>query len=299
MKHGRAVLGAVASVALLAGCGASSQVDHHLSASARSNYAQGRTSVPVPTAQEQAATLAATKAFRREIDTASLQFSHDCTDMVGAIEAGNVAAAKADELAAQGQFDVFRPVLEGGSVGSAAIDGLPGSFAPGSTPSGLHVVEADLWGGRVAAAAVAARALEQAGPFVAFSLYRSIFTPAQIAGDEVDALGWMVDDVVDTTQEPASHADLVDVDAVLGALASATSGLAPLARIVNPRALANLETSLAALRQSVAGLPAATPDGAVAPGRWRSIAQDADVAEGAMADLEGSFWGFGTGRNYA
>jgi hypothetical protein len=254
-----------------------------------------------PTAAEQATTLAATEGYRRLVLVSAEKLDADVLAIAHDAARGRCAAARQDELAAQGAFDVLRPVIAPDSATAEELDGERWSIGVARF-GGLHAIERALWttpgcaaAGRLAAA-LASEALA-----VGFVFYRVILTPDDIVATAQSELGWAVDVPLAGREEQYSHHDLADV---LSAVATARAALvlvAPLGRLVapGPTSLAVARFSALDHELSLIGANAATSDGAVSSQTWRALATRIDGALAPLGMLSGHVAGFGSGRLYA
>lgn len=252
-----------------------------------------------PSAAVQAATLAGTNAYRRQVVQATERFATSTTALDAAISGGNLAQAQAAELEAQAAFDVVRPELQVGLGQVAPLDGLTVDAAPGTQATGLHAVERALWSGDLPSAAAPAAALKGAGLLLEVSLSRTIKTPSVIAQHQVEQLAWLVSQVVGRGQERFSHRDLVDVEATVGAVSGAGAAIEPLGLLVDPQGTYVLQDRLARLQTVAQAMGHSATDAEISAASWRELATAADAAAAAFGTMGGSLNGYGTGRAYA
>jgi iron uptake system EfeUOB component EfeO/EfeM len=252
-----------------------------------------------PTAQQQAATLAVTDLFRREVVTASESFVSSSTHLLSDIRRGDLAAARVDELKTQEAFDQVRPSLGIGVTTLSPLDALVRDQAPGIAPTGLHAIERALWSGSTKSALIAAEDLVGGGPILEFGVSRTILTPSAICGRVDELLSWVVEDVIDSSQEQFSHVDMVDAKTTVLESNQVIGALVTLGRLVdNPLAEKLSENSLAMINV-VTPISTVTADSHISAATWRLLAQRIDAVEGALGAMDGQLNGLGTGRPYA
>jgi iron uptake system EfeUOB component EfeO/EfeM len=252
-----------------------------------------------PSAAEQAATLSATKSYRRLVVTATESFAASTASLVTTTSAGDLVDAWRDLFAAQGAYDVFRSDLAGGLGPAAPLDALVADQAAGSPPQGLHAIERDLARGDLTDAARVARQVASQSLLVEVGLFRTILTPSEICQRVAESLVWVVAQVIDSPQEVYAQRDVVDVRASAVAARAAVDGLLPLARLVTPADARDLATSVSSLGRAVARVPSDARDAQLSPSTWRSLAAAIDATLGPLARVGGDLAGFGTGRAYA
>lgn len=248
------------------------------------------------TAQE--AAVAASAQFRSTVGAAATAFAGDVASLQQAVAAGDVTAARADELAAQAQYDAIRYLTGSGPATSSPLDETAADVPSGGRLAGLHLVERDLWDGGNAAAAVAP--LVSAAPMVEVGLSRIQLAPRQIDLVAMGELGWVTSVAVPGLEELYSHLDTVDVAATVGAASAAFEAVAPVGRLVTPGRTATAAERFAALGLAVRalGTPGTVPDSAIPEARWRSVAEDADAAAAVLGALAPPLAGYGPRQIY-
>ncbi len=274
---------------LLAGCGANA----HVAARTTTTIA-GK----VPSRAEQAAALFATTRYRRQIVQAAEGFSTSVNALDGALRSGDRQAAIKAWAAAQGSFDVLRPVLLGGPASSATYDGqlLAGSKTKGQ---GLHAIERALFQGPLSDGLAAMPELRAAGPQLVIGLFRTILQPSAIAVNQVHALGFLADHVLSSSQERVSHRDLVDVLAIIHAVRGGFNALHPLANLVDPKQLSATSTGLDQVDALLSTLPPGATDAEVPTEVWARLGRLVSVLQFDFGQLAGSTAGYSSGRYYA
>lgn len=276
--------------------GAVQAANRHPGTSAGS-YGSGRGSSGDARAAEQAGVVA-TASFRSTVGTAASSFADDVDALSQAVAAGDVAAARTDELGAQAQYDALRYLTPSGTATSSPLDETPGDVPSGQHLAGLHLVERDLWVGGDAAAAVAP--LVTAAPRLEVALERLQLSPQAIDLVAVNELGWVTSVAVPGLEETYSHLDSVDTAATVGAADAAFDAVAPLGRLVTAGGTATAGARFAALSGAVQALgePGSVPDNAIPEARWRSVAEQADATAAALSELAPALAGYGPRQIY-
>ena len=294
---GLAVLGA-----LTAGCSstgdptAARSTGTPTTAAGASSYgpaAAGSTSTGQTEAASSAAR-AATLAFSAQLEADTASFVAAVGRLGTDVAAGDTAAARTDELAAQAAFDGFRVLESANAVNGSSLDELPTDVGPLQSFGGLHAVERDLWASGPLAADVASLASQ--APVAQFLLGRKHLGPEAVGVVAVDQLTWVVDTALPVGQEPYSHLGLVDVAATEQAAHRSFAAVEPLARLVDPTATATVAGRFAALDAEVAALgdPATTPDSSVPPAARLALSRHLDATASTLAGLVARLAPFGT-----
>ena len=205
--------------------------------------------------------------------------------MQAAVARGDLPAARAEELAAQADYDTFRALEGPNPVNAATLDELASEVPEGASFSGLHAVEQDLWTGQPAEADLAGLAAQ--APVAQFLLSRDRRNPGTICWVAVAQLGWTADSALASSQERSSHRGLVDVSATVRAAAAAAGVIAPLARQLQPRRTAAVERRLAQLVASVAALgdPSQVDDTTVLPAARPGLTAQIDATAAPLSAL--------------
>ncbi len=238
--------------------------------------------------------LAATQAFRVDVQTTTAALS----GAVGALQAdvarGDTAAARSDELSAQAAFDGVRALEAGNPVNASTLDQLATDVPAGQTFGGLHAVERDLWAGGPAAADLASLAPQVTA--AQFLLSHLRLTPEAIGVVAADELGWVVDDALPADQEQYSGLGLVDVAASVAAAQQAAAALAPLADRVAPQLAATAAAQFTTLeaRTAALGSPRQVPESTVPRAVRRALSQQLDATASTLAGLAAALSAFGT-----
>ncbi len=252
-----------------------------------------------PTRAEQAATLAVTNQFRRNVVTASQRFASASSSLVAAIHAGDMVSARRFELHSQAAFDELRASFAIGVTALTPLDALVSDQAPGTIPSGLHAVERDLWTGHLTDAFTSAQALAQAAPLLEFGVFRTILTPSAICGRLIELLSWTTENVITSSQERFSQRDMLDVRASVLFSSRVINSLVDLGHLIRPdlaRQLSSRNRSVVAL---VGRFSDTTPNSDVSNASWRAISQQIASVQASLGELDGALNGLGTGRPYA
>lgn len=289
----------VAVPAAPAAAGSSAHRAYHRRASSPGPYRTGGPPSPVARAAEEAGAASSAR-FRQTVGTAASSFVDDVDALQQAVAAGDVTAARTDELAAQARYDAVRYLVDPGSPTSSPLDETPAEVASGAPLTGLHLVERDLWvpGDNPTAAAVAP--LAAAAPLLEDSLSRIQLGPGTIDLVAVRELGWVTSVAVPGREERYSHLDSVDAAATAGAADAAFDDVVPVGRLVAAGRTATAAARLATLMGAVQalGTPGTVPDTGIPEGRWRSVAEDADAAGDALAALAPALAGYGPRQVY-
>jgi hypothetical protein len=312
------IVAAVVLVAIMAGSCGSSVV-------APPAATHGRAAAPVSpplTAAENAAASAVTTAFRNQLGDESAAFVSDVGSLQAALQAGDVAGAQTDELAAQAEFDQFREVASGSNpINASTIDELAADVGPGQSFGGLHAVERDLWSppapptgssgttvttgvtgspgvdGSAASQALGdASGLVAQAPIAEYLLSKDSLGPEAIGTTGVDDLNWVETMAIPEHEELCSHLDAVDISAGIGAARGTFSTVAPLAEMVAPTLTTTVDRGFTTLLAEVAALgpPDATPDASLAPAALLSLSQQVDATAAGYAQLSAALAPFGT-----
>jgi iron uptake system component EfeO len=240
--------------------------------------------------------------FRHDVGTSAAALVGAVDQLQQAVAAGDVAGARADELAAQGDVDAIRYVTADGPTTSGPVDGTAAALPAGGRLAGLHLVERDLWdgGGSTSAAAPAVSALVAEAPLMEVGLSRLQLGPRGIDLVAMRDLGWVTSVAVPGLEERSSHLDAVDVAATVGAARTAFAAVAPLGRLVAPARTASVTRRLALLGRAVRamGPPSTVPDDAVPQPAWRAVAQRADAAAAELGALAPALAGYGPRQIY-
>ena len=284
-----AALALVTSSMLLTGCGTTAHVAVHATMTLPGK---------VPSRAEQAAALFATTSYRRQVVQAAEGFTTSVTELDGALRRGDRQAAKRAWAAAQGSFDLLRPVLLGGPASSATYDGqlLGGVKTRGE---GLHAIERALFQGPLSDGLAAMPDLKAAGPQLVIGLFRTIIQPSGVAVNQVHALGFLADHVIANSQERVSHRDLIDVLAIAHAVRGGLDALRPLANLVDPTQLEKTSRSLDQVDALLSTVPASSTDAQVPAAVWPRLGRLVAVLQFDFGQLAGSTAGYSSGRYYA
>ena len=292
------VLAAAVAVSVLAGgCG------HGNAGSRRSPPASPRTATTV---DERNAAVTATAAFRAVVGAASSSLVADVGRLQADLETGDTAAARRDELTAQGHYDRIRLLVAGNAVNASALDQRVVDVPVGQAPGGLHAVERDLWSADGAISQTRSHPLGQAladaggltaqAPVAEFLLSRASLDPQAIGTLGVDELGWVNDMALPGREELYSHLDAVDVVATVDAAGQAFAAIQPLGTLVNPSLTGLVAGRFATLATEVSALGPAEqmPDAAIDPATRLTLSRQVDATAAGLSQLAGGLVPFGT-----
>jgi iron uptake system component EfeO len=249
---------------------------------------------PSPTAADLSLASAATEAYRTAVEDDGSHLVADVQQLTADVGRGDLAAARTDELRAQGDFDRIRFVDAASPQNAAAVDALVGQVLPGDTVGGLHGVEQDLWAGGDAAPVLPS--LDVQATVAARLVGRERLSPAVVAEVAVQQLDWVVDQALTGREEQFSHLDLVDVAAGVGAASQAFAAIRPLSCAVDRRECATAATDLQRLTADVAalGAPVELTDAGLGVGVTSRLSREANRTADALASLEPPLVPFGT-----
>ena len=241
-----------------------------------------------------AASAAATRDFAVDVDDATAAFVASVGELQTDVTAGRTAAARADELAAQTDYDAFRALESGNPVNASTLDELASDVAPDQSFGGLHAIERDLWASGPLTADVTALAGQ--APVAQFLLSRERLGPEAIGTLAVDQLDWVVDVALPVSQEQFSHLGLVDVAATEQAADRSFTAIEPLGRLVAPTLTSTLVGQFDALSGDVDALgpPTTVPDTAVTPAARLALSQELDATATTLARLAAVLTPYGT-----
>lgn len=252
------------------------------------------TDVGNPSAPTTALAHAATRDFAAEVQSSAAAFVKTVTALQTDTAKGDVPAARADELAAQAEYDAVRALESGNSINASTLDALDTDVLPSRSFSGLHAIERDLWSGGPLTTDVAA--LVGQAPVVQYLLSRERLGPEAIGIVAVDQLNWVVGTALPSSQEHTSHLGLVDVVATEQAARQAFRIVQPLAQAVDPVRTAAVAGQFVTLSEEIAavGPPAATPDTSVTPAAHLAVARQLDATATTLARLVAELAPYGT-----
>jgi iron uptake system component EfeO len=241
-----------------------------------------------------AAARASTRAFAVGVATGTGAFVSEVTALQGDVASGDLAAARADELAAQADYDGFRALETENAVNASTLDELASDVEPQQSFGGLHAIERDLWGSGPLATDVSALAGQT--PVVQFLLSRERLGPEAIATVAVDQLTWVVDTALPQDQEQFSHLGLVDVVATEAAAHRSFADVEPLGRRVAPALTATVGTQFAVLDAQVAALgpPTTVPEQSVTAVARLALSRQLDATAATLARLAADLAPYGT-----
>lgn len=272
-------------------CGGAADAVHRSPPASSSGYGSyGIASTKVA----QAASAEASTVYRHDVGAASASFVADIGVLQAAAESGNLVAAKAEELAAQADYDRFRMVEGGYAVTASTIDELATDVVPGTSFAGLHAVERDLWTSGDTAGDLSSLAAQ--APVAEYLLLRVFPKPDAIAATGVKDLNWVNTVAIPGREEQFSHLDAVDIAATVGAAADAFAAIEPLGRDIAPVMTASVAQRFAALESEVAsiGTPTQVPDSSFSTAERLSLSQQVDATAAGLSQLAATLTPFGT-----
>lgn len=223
-----------------------------------------------------------------------------------AVHRNDLVEARRQWAIAEHNFDLVRSQLADRSTTELTWAGRlqDQPFFIGRT--GLHALEADLFGPSSASLQQDADALVGYGTVLEFGLLRAQRTPSAMLLTTVENLGWTVTNVIDHRQELYAPRNLVDVSAAVSLASAVLSASKPIAILVSPhdyqvanQRLKSLTETLSTVTRSTDGDINTTPDSAVSAPQWRLLAVKISALMTPLSALSGDLDGFGTGRTYA
>lgn len=237
---------------------------------------------------------AATRAYRSATTGDANRLVADVTRLAAAVGGSDLAAARAAELAAQGDFDQIRDVDAASPQNVATLDELSGDVPPGATFGGLHALERDLW---VSGNPPADLPSVQAQVLVAdYLVAKQTLAPETIVTTAVAELGWVSEQAIPGREEQYSHHDDVDIAAGVAAAQQAFGAVEPLACSVDPGGcrIAAIDLTTLAAMVAAAGRPADVPDSALTAPVQRALFETTDRTAAALSTLIAPLLPFGT-----
>jgi iron uptake system EfeUOB component EfeO/EfeM len=252
------------------------------------------TDVGNPAAPTTALAHAATRDFAAEVQSSAAAFVNSVAALQTDTAKGDMAAAQADELAAQGEYDAVRALESGNSINASTLDVLDTDVLPSQSFGGLHAIERDLWSGGPLATDVAA--LVGQAPVAQYLLSRQRLCPEAIGIVAVDQLNWVAGTALPSSQEHTSHLGLVDVVATEQVARQVFRIVQPLAHAVDPVRTAAVAGQFVTLSVAIAALgpPTTTPDTSVTPTARLALTRQLDATATTLARLVAELAPFGT-----
>ena len=245
-------------------------------------------------------------AYRALIVQSSQHFASAATALRDAVLRNDLPEARRQWAIAQYNFDLVRSQLTDRSTTELSMAGRlqDQPFFIGRT--GLHAVEADLFGASTTTLRADAETLVTYGTVLEFGLLRAQRTPSAMLLTTVENLGWTVTNVLDHPQELYARCNLLDVAASIDLATSVLNASKPIAELVSPhefatatRRLADLQATLRAATTTQHDGVNTTPDTAVSAAQWRLLAVRINALMTPLSALSGDLDGYGTGRTYA
>lgn len=236
----------------------------------------------------------ATHTFAVQVQDSAASFVTSVTALQADAARGDLASGRADEVAAQGEYDALRALDSGNSINASTLDELDNDVPAGQSFGGLHAVERDLWTGGPWSADVAALASQ--APVVQFLLSRERLGPEAIGQVAMDQLDWVVDTALPQSQEHVSHLGLIDVAATVLSARRSFQDVQPLAELVDPASTMNVAGQFAVLVAAVGALgpPSTTPDTSVSPVARLAVSRQLDATATSLARLAAELTPYGT-----
>jgi iron uptake system EfeUOB component EfeO/EfeM len=292
-----AILAVILAGTVAGACGSSAATEGHAGGRPRSTIAttgSDGSDSSVTSEAESAAASGATATFQRDISTASTAFVSDVGRLQVAVDAGAVAAARVDELAAQASYDSFRLLENANEANATSLDELVTDVGSGQSFGGLHAVERDLWSSGDAADDISG--LVAQAPVAEYLLSKDRLGAEAIGTTGVDELGWVNEMAIPGREELYSHLDDVDIAATVGAAHDAYVSVAPLGRLVAPSLTITVGEQFTRLLAEVDSLgpPAQVPDSAISNATRLSLSQQVDATAAELARLSATLAPFGT-----
>ncbi len=245
---------------------------------------------------EEGAALAATAAYRRDIDLAAAAFVADIGRLQTDIDTGDLSTARTDELTAQSDYDQFRSLENENAENASTLDELATDVGTGQSFGGLHAIEYDLWASPTTSAAETVAGLATQAQVAEYLLSRTSLSPETIGITAVNELTWANDMAVPYREERYSQRDTVDIAATIGAARTAFLTIQPLARMVSASSTNAVAQQFAKLDQLVHALgpPMQAPDSDLTASTQTAISQHIDATAAALAALSARLVPFGT-----
>jgi iron uptake system component EfeO len=236
----------------------------------------------------------ATHTFAVQVQDSAASFVNSVAALQADAARGDVASGRADELAAQGEYDGLRALDSGNSINASTLDELDTDVPAGQSFGGLHAVERDLWAGGPWAADVADLAGQ--APVAQFLLSRERLGPEAIGQVAIDQLDWVVDTALPQSQEHVSHLGLIDVSATVLSARRSFQDVQPLAELVDPASTMNVAGQFVVLVAAVGALgpPSTTPDTSVSPAARLAVSRQLDATATSLARLAYELTPYGT-----
>jgi iron uptake system EfeUOB component EfeO/EfeM len=252
------------------------------------------TDVGKPSAPTTALAHAATRDFAAEVQSSAAAFVVSVTALQTDTAKGDMAAARANQLAAQDEYDAVRALESGNSTNASTLDELDTDVLSGQSFGGLHAIERDLWAGGPLATDVAA--LVGQAPVAQYLLSRQRLGPEAIGIVAIDQLNWVAGTALPSSQEHTSHLGLIDVVATEQAAVHAFYIVEPLAHVVDPVRTAAVAGQFVTLSVDIAtlGPPATTPDTSVTPAARLALTHQLDATATTLARVVAELAPYGT-----
>jgi len=182
-----------------------------------------------------AAEAAAVRRYRAYVESQTTLLVARTRAFVGALQAGDVAEAKARYAAARVPYERIEPVAESFGRLDPAIDARAGDVPPARW-TGFHPIEQRLWVKNTTAGTrpLAVRLLADVQRLR--RLVRTVaLEPAQVANGAVELLGEVSKSKITGEEERYSHLDLVDFEANVDGARAAFESVRPILAVRRPQ----------------------------------------------------------------
>ena len=223
---------------------------------------RGAVTVTGKAAETSAAASAAVKHYRRYLERQTADLVTRTSTFVAAVEAGDIARAKALYGPARAPYERIEPVAESFGDLDPAIDARAAEV-PKASWTGFHPLEQSLWvTGTTKGDAPLAHKLLRDVKRLERLVANVELEPAQIANGAVELLGEVSKSKVTGEEERYSHIDLVDFEANVDGAREAFDAVSPIVASKNPdlvrtieRRFADVDTALAPYRKGSGFVP--------------------------------------------
>jgi iron uptake system component EfeO len=201
------------------------------------------------TTQVAAGAAAAVARYRSYLEDQTNRLVAATGRFVAAVEAGDVAQAKARYAAARPSYETIEPVAESFGDLDPLIDARAGDpLPPGATWGGFHRIEQALWqDGTTSGMAPVARRLLADVTTLRAKVAKVSLEPAMIANGAVALLDEVSKTKITGEEERYSHLDLVDLRANVDGSKAAFEALKPMVSARQPALATEIEARVAAV----------------------------------------------------
>jgi iron uptake system component EfeO len=213
---------------------------------------RGTVTVTGKAAATSAAAAAAVARYRTYLERQTASLVARTRPFVAAVQAGDVARAKALYGPARVRYERIEPVAESFGDLDPDIDARAGDV-PKASWTGFHPIEQSLWvKGTTAGDAALARKLQRDVERLERLVANVKLEPAQIANGAVELLGEVSKSKVTGEEERYSHIDLVDFEANVDGAEAAFVAVEPMVSAKNPKLAKTIETRFADVHAALA-----------------------------------------------